>query len=1062
MKPQEFVNKWANPTLRESQGAQHHFLDVCRLVGLEMPGDGKTAKGDSFVFEQSLAQAGGRGFADVWYENHFAIEYKSPGKYQDLGDAYKQLLRYREKLNNPPLLAVTDFERWELHTNFPNTQKRVYKFAHSQIAREPRVMAWLRAMFHAPERLHPRRNAEQVTKEAAEAFQLIAENMREWETAPQRIAFFLTKLVFCLFAEDIGLLPNAVNSPDGIFSHIIKQSRGKPNTFKQYVQNLFKAMNDGGDFLLRDIDWFNGSLFNVVTVEELSLEAIDALETAAELNWESIEPSIFGTLFERSLDPRKRSQLGSHYTSRDDILLIVEPVLMQPLRYAWDTVQLEAQPIRQRYDEARTGRARAHARAQLLDLREGILKRIRETTVLDPACGSGNFLYVSLQMLMDLEKEVIQHPLWAGLQLATREVHPRQMYGIEIDPIAHALASIVVWIGYIQWRINNGYGQEFSEPILEELEGNIVCKDAILPPADSNLPLSPQSLGGADSNPPQSPQGLGGAASNPPQPPQSVGGKAANASEIAGAGLPLSEASGRGPGGGVGNVEWRAASNPPQSPQGLGGKAANTSENAGAGLPLSEASGRGPGGGVESVEWPAVDVIVGNPPFLGGQRMRGELGDDYYERLTRYYSGCVRGGADLVCYWYERARKHIEDGKADRAGLLATNSIRGGVNREVLKRIKASGDIFMAWSNRPWILDGAAVRVSLIGFDDGRSSQATLDGKAVESINADLTSSIDVSQAEILPDNKRISFQGPVKVGRFDITESVAIEMLSDRNISGVDNAKVIKPFRNGNDLVGELRNYWIIDFDNMEIEHAAEYEAPFNYVETHIKPVRAKNKNRKRRENWWKLGASGRSYRDAARQVERQIFTSRVSKHRIFVWVDKVVFPGDATVAIAREDDYFFGVLHSRLHEVWSLRMGTWLGKGNDPRYTPTTTFETFPFPWPPGHEDLAHPAHRRISAAARQLHAERHAWQHPDGISPKQLKDRTLTNLYNALAVYRGRSAIKVKPEAGDFAPRLDALHRELDEAVCDAYGWGYGVLEDEEEILRRLLELNLGRAD
>ena len=459
--------------------------------------------------------------------------------------------KYRENLNNPPLLVVTDVNHWEIHTNFPNTQKRVYTFSHNEIASDAEKLGWLRDMFHAPERLHPRRNTEQITKEAAQVFRLIADNMRDWNAEPRRIAFFLTKLVFCLFAEDVGLLPTIAGEPQGIFSYIIEQSRGKPSVFKQYVQNLFVAMNEGGNILMRDIPYFNGTLFNVVTVEELSAEALEALAKAAELNWEAIEPSIFGTLFERSLDPNKRSQLGAHYTSRDDILLIVEPVLMQPLRYAWDTVQLEAEPIRKRYDEAQTGRAKANARNQLLAKRDQILQRIRATTVLDPACGSGNFLYVSLQMLMDLEKEVIQHPLWTGLQMATREVHPRQMYGIEIDPIAHALASIVVWIGYIQWRIHNGYGQEFGEPILEKLQGNIVCKDAILPPGPHSFPDDA--------------------------------------------------------------CRGDSVSRPQDEP-----------------------------------EWPPVDVIVGNPPFLGDKLMRGELNDEYVDRLREFYRGRVPGGADLV------------------------------------------------------------------------------------------------------------------------------------------------------------------------------------------------------------------------------------------------------------------------------------------------------------------------------------------------------------------------------------------------------------------------------
>ena len=989
MTPDEFVQKWADTSLGEKQSYQAHFMDLCRLVGHETPaGDGKTTEGKLFQFEPTVQTGqGGHGFADVWLQDHFAIEYKAPQKYKDLDAAYRQLLSYREALNNPPLLVVTDINNWEIHSNFPNTQKRVYRFTHADIAGDKRVLGWLNDLFHAPQRLNPRVNSEQVTREAADAFQVIADNMRDWDAEPQRIAFFLTKLVFCLFAEDIGLLPTAAASMDGIFTHIIEQSRRKPSVFQQYVRNLFVAMNNGGEVLMQDIPYFNGTLFQVVTVEELSAEALDGLAKAAALDWSDIEPSIFGTLFERSLDPSKRSQLGAHYTSRDDILLIVEPVLMQPLRYHWETIQLKAAPIRERHDQAKTGRARTNARKQLLALRDDMLGRIRNTKVLDPACGSGNFLYVSLQLLMDMEKEVIHHALWQGFQLTTPEVHPRQMYGIEINPIAHALASIVVWIGYIQWRKNNGYAQAFAEPILEELADNIVCKDAI----------------------------------NPPRSPQSIGGEA----------------------------------DPPRSPHRDGGKA-DPDQAARRG----ESVTRPPG-----VDWPAVDVIVGNPPFLGGQRMRGELGDEYYERLTDFYQGRVPGGADLVCYWYEVAREQIETGKAKRAGLLATNSIRGGLNRQILNRIKQIGDIFMAWSDREWILDGAAVRVSMVGFDKSLQSDKTLNGLPVENINADLTGSVDIIGASSLQENHNISFQGPVKVGAFDIENELAQQMLNVSNISSVDNSAVIKPYRNGNDLVKRIRNFWIIDFQDMEIEQARKYEAPFQYVEENIKPVRTKNNNRKRRENWWKLGASGRQYRKAVATITRQILSPRVAKHRVFVWDEANVFPGDAIVAIARDDDYFFGVLHSKLHEIWSLRMGTWLGKGNDPRYTPTTTFETFPFPWSPGLEDESDPAHAAISAAARQLHEERQAWQNPrpqnEGGGDNDLKDRTLTNLYNALQVWRGESDIKTKPTAADFAPRLDELHRALDRAVCDAYGWEVAVLDDEEEMLRRLLALNLARA-
>src|SRR5690606_25459592 len=223
-----------------------------------------------------------------------------------------------------------------------------------------------------------------------------------------------------------------------------------PKQFMRYTEELFRAMADGGEVLFAHIPWFNGMLFDDVTVEELSLEALTELERASRLNWQSVEPAIFGTLFERSLDPAKRSQLGAHYTSREDILLIVEPVLMQPLQREWEQIQEEAKPIREKYDEALKGSNRRLITTyggQLEALRERMLKRLREIRVLDPACGSGNFLYVCLQRLMDMEKAVLNSDLFAGLTLPIPEVHPRQMYGIEKDPIAHALASIVVWIG---------------------------------------------------------------------------------------------------------------------------------------------------------------------------------------------------------------------------------------------------------------------------------------------------------------------------------------------------------------------------------------------------------------------------------------------------------------------------------------------------------------------------------------------------------------------------------------------------------------------------------------
>ncbi|HML24423.1 MAG TPA: N-6 DNA methylase [Aggregatilinea sp.] len=948
--PQRFIDKWSRTELKERASAQEHFSDVCHLVGHATPAE-MDPRGEFFTYEYGMKTSEGRqGYADVWYKDHFAIEYKGKNKYDTLDGALQQLQRYRENLHNPPLLVVCDIEHWEVHTNWTNTEKQVYRFTNADIL-TPRVQRILRALFFDPAYLHPDRTAAEVTADAADVFRDIAQNMRQWEAAPERIAHFLTKLVFCLFAEDVGLLPAGV-SGKRIFTEIIEATREKPKDFVYYTQQLFQAMAEGGKVMLRDIPYFDGRLFEDVAVEEISYEALAALEKACHLDWSAVEPAIFGTLFERSLDPGKRAQLGAHYTSRDDILLIVEPVLMQPLRREWEAIQQEAAPVRERYDAALASGPRAKVTAaanELIALRERILARLRSITVLDPACGSGNFLYVSLQLLKDMEKEVILHPLFAGLQTPFPAVHPRQLFGIEINEIAHDLASIVVWIGYIQWQQNNGY-LSFKEPILEPLD-NIRQMDAILAFDADGAPVEP--------------------------------------------------------------------------------------------------------------EWPSADVIVSNPPFLGSFKRREQLGDSYVDALAQLYDNRMSGFTDLVTYWFERAKTQLQQGKVKRVGLLATNSIRGGTNREVLNRIKEVGDIFMAWSDREWILEGAAVRVSMVGFDDGSEFEKELDGQSVAFINSDLTKSVDVTGAQRLKENIGISSIGPQKDGPLDIPQDLAETMLAATNISKLDNSNVVKPYMNGNDIVKRSRQYWVIDFASLSEEEAAQYEIPFKYLEQILKPIRSTNRDRQRRENWWRMGRSGSDYRASVAGLTRQIFTPRVAKHRVFVWVDVRVFPDSAVVAIARSDDYFFGVLHSKLHEVWSLRMGTWLGKGNDPRYTPTTTFETFPFPWPPGQEPTDHPTYRAINAAAQQLHTEREAWLNPPGVPESRLKKRTLTNLYNALQVFRGEASGRVETAAGDFAPRLDVLHRTLDEAVCDAYSWPHAILADEEEMLRRLLALNLERA-
>ena len=292
----------------------------------------------------------------------------------------------------------------------------------------------------------------------------------------------------------------------------------------------------------------------------------------------------------------------------------------------------------------------------------------------------------------------------------------------------------------------------------------------------------------------------------------------------------------------------------------------------------------------------------------------------------------------------------------------------------------------MAWTDRTWMLDGAAVTVAMIGFDDGTEDNRMLQGIRVSDINADLTADVDLTAAKTLKTNDSIAFIGTQKGGPFDISAQQAHDMINAKNPSGLSNADVVVPWANASDVVRRSRRMYIIDFPaELTEKEASKYESPFQYIRDHVRPKRTAKHFVGY--PYWIHWNTRPNMRVKLAPLKRYIVTPLVAKHRIFSWMKMDVLPDKRLTVFARDGDYFFGVLHSRLHEIWTLRTCSWHGKGNDPRYTPTTTFQTFPFPWSPGHEDTSHPAHTRISRAAKQLHEERHAWlnPHPPAPSPK-----------------------------------------------------------------------------
>ncbi len=621
-------------------------------------------------------------------------------------------------------------------------------------------------------------------------------------------------------------------------------------------------------------------------------------------------------------------------------------------------------------------RANEHEREAQTLFRK-FLERLAAYRVLDPACGSGNFLYLALKCLKDIEHQANLEAEELGLSRQLDVTGPHNVLGIELNEYAAELARVTVWIGELQWRIQRGYGFK-TRPVLEPLD-HIECRDAVLN---------------------------------------------ADGSEAA---------------------------------------------------------------------WPKADAVVGNPPFVGDKKMRGELGDTYTEALRAAYKGRVPGGADLVCFWFERARAQIEAGHLQRAGLVSTNSIRGGANREVLDAITKQVRIFEAWSDEPWVNDGAAVRVSLVGF--GRGVDQRLNGLVVSGIAADLTATGtstagDMTEAATLSSNVGASFQGTSKVGAFEVDAETARAWLRLPNAGGASNAQVVKPWVNGMDLTRRPSNTWIVDFGaTMPEQEAAMFEAPFEHVLAKVKAERQNNNREAYGRYWWRHAEARSGMRAALSACARFVGTPRVSKHRVFVWLPATTLPDTAVVVACRADDTTFGILHSRFHEMWSLRLGTSLE--DRPRYTPTTCFETFPFPAGLTPADTAHqrtepieggaliPADltpevraraEPIARAAARLVALRDAWlnppewservpevvplgmstsPYPDRIVAKpgheaELAKRTLTNLYNQRPTW------------------LAQAHEALDAAVAAAYGWAdYTSAMPDEEILRRLLALNHERS-
>ena len=997
-----FIRKWRTVELKERSAAQEHFIDLCRVLGEPTPAEADPS-GDFYCFERGATKtSGGEGWADVWRRGCFGWEYK--GKRKNLDAAFGQLQQYALALENPPLLVVCDLDRFIVRTNWTNTVSEKHEFTIEEL-REPRNLQVLKWTMSEPERLRPGKTRQDLTEDAAAEFATLAQALRTRGHEPGKVAHFVNRLVFCMFAEDADLLPNKM------FARMLEAAKAAPDEFARLAGTLFAAMRNGGLVGFERIDWFNGGLFDDDEALSLTADDIDLCLRAAKLDWSEVDPSIFGTLFVRGLDPDKRSETGSEYTDRDKIMMIIDPIITRPLLREWEEVRqaiIETiEPARQAAEEAIAGaasfpelaeevravesrlvarpqlelfgelakarrvramdtvraalraadRAYGEAREQGRSAFNAFLARLRAFRVLDPACGSGNFLYLALVELKNIERRVSIEGELLGFPPEFPAIGPEALLGIEINPYAAELARVSVWIGEIQWMRRSGFNIG-RQPILKPLT-TIACRNAII------------------------------------------------------------------------NEDGTPAA------------------------------------------WPEVDAIVGNPPYLGAKLLKRRLGIEMTDAIRSLYAGRLPGFTDLVCYWFENARAMIELGSVKRAGLVATNSIRKNTNLPVMHRVTAATRIFEAWSEEQWTVDGAAVDVSLICFGDAGSEPARLDGEVVASINADLTTGLDLTAARSLRENRNCAFLGIQKSGPFDVPGEVARGWMREpNNPNGRSNAEVLKPYWNGDDLTGRPRDMWFIDLPlGLSKAEASLFASPFHHVATTpddegltVQQLRAALGERAG-PRWWEPHWPRPEMRSRIERLSRYLVTAETAQHRVFVWLSYPVLPDKNLIVIPREDDLMFGLLQSRFHAAWALRKGSDLE--DRPRYTHTTTFATFPFPegmTPDVAVNAARalPAASAIEAAAARLDELRDGWLYPgdlivteaevikgfpvrrlakDDAARQLLARRTMTALYNE------------RPEW------LTEAHRALDAAVSAAYGWDADIRDD--DVLRRLLELNLARS-
>lgn len=1021
-----FITRWSASGGSEQANSQMFLTELCDILEVERPEPAKPVNEDNvYSFERKVYVPGANGGKtpkrlDLYRRKCFVLESKQgqdsdealqatlPGTHsaavkrgtrpweETMTRARRQAENYVRSLpaneGRPPFIIVCDvgycfdiFAEFScsggLYLPFPDNQRKRIMLADLE---QDAVRHLLQAIWNDPLSLDPARHAAQVTEEIAGHLARLAMRLENEGHHPEAVSAFLMRCIFTMFAEDVGLIPQ------GCFTSFLEDSLADPEPFAQFLTDIWKAMNDGSlsTYLRQRLKRFNGNLFANPAVLPLDKGSIAILLEAAQADWREVEPAIFGTLLERALEPRERHKLGAHYTPRAYVERLVLPTIIEPLRSEWENVQAVAS-----HHDAAGDRAKA------LKAVDSFHERLCTLRVLDPACGSGNFLYVTLEHLKRLESEVLAASASYGgsykMDMQGLMVDPHQFLGLEVNPRAAHIAEMVLWIGYLQWHFRTHGTVSPPEPIIRRFD-NIQCRDAVLDWDDIRPALN------SDGTPRTRWDGV-----------------TYKCDPVTGRDVPDAAAQ-------VADVEyvnprpatWPEADFIVGNPPFVGGGVKRRALGDGYMEALCSTYADLPEACDFVMYWwhKAAEIVRRGKARRFGFISTNTITQVFNRRIT----AAALGGKDAL---------HLD----------------------------------FAVPDHPWVdaADGAAVRIAMTvasqGAGKGRLARVLGEHEsgsrerlvrlatAHGTINADLSVGVDVTRAQPLQADVGIAIRGILLVGDGFLVTPEEAKGLGRDSIVGLE--KHIRPYRNGKDITGKCRNVMVIDLQGLSAEQVKErYPAVYQWVLERVKPERDVNKEEYRRVNWWVFGRKHTDLRNALANLPRYIATPMTAKHRIFLFLENEILPDQGLVAIASSDAYHLGVLQSHIHICWALAAGGTLE--DRPRYNNTVCFAQFPFP------AATEQQKQQIRDVAEKLDAHRKQRQaeHPDV---------TLTNMYNVLAALREGRPLTAKERIINDKALVSVLkqyHDELDVLVAEAYGWPADA--DEQDILARIVKLNAER--